>query len=678
MADEWVDIAVGPPVSAGDEWVDVAAGPPIAVPEASFGDRFKANLVQAANTVFPFADEAAAGVRSVLPGYGGYDEELAAIRQGQAEHAGANPYEAGVSSVIGALASAPFLPSAVGQRSTLAGKLAQAAAEGAGYGAFYGAGSAKEGERLEAGLDSAKIGAITGPVATLLGEGVKTAGGKLAQGGRALARKAFGARQSDYAKSANRIGMILDVPEDEIGTFTKKTLDEFAQSGELGASRDPARLYAIAAHNERALEKEIGGTVAAFDEIVGSPVTPEFANAERMIADGRIPGDKIPGFTRRLKQLRANIEENPTLSYVQAQKVALGKDWVPDDGVRNEFTRAIYSDLQKTVEQAVPQVKALNGELRRYKVLMPILERGVASDEASTGIARFIQGIRTSGGGGVPLIAGAISGHPYLGAGVTAGLMAAQSPRGYAVGGKLLERAGEAAISASGGAGRLGVISAPNLAAQIRSQTEESSLRSGQKVSNTSPSGTDKSEQAGKPPLPPQIVDAQFLEPRSEDQKTTGGRLPSDNSAPNIFELQPESSIFDVGIEPTNIFEVDGMENKISDELLDAVRMVESGGGKYVDGPETKYGTAKGPYQLLDSTGRELHKKLKIKDEYNPYDEKQSRKIAKAYLEELLDEFGSVELALTAYHTGRGNVKAGKIGPQGRAYAPKILGLLKA
>jgi hypothetical protein len=114
------------------------------------------------------------------------------------------------------------------------------------------------------------------------------------------------------------------------------------------------------------------------------------------------------------------------------------------------------------------------------------------------------------------------------------------------------------------------------------------------------------------------------------------------------------------------------------ESLLDAVREVESSGGKKNTGPITKHGTAKGPYQLIDRYGKAYHKQLGIKEKYDPYDEKQSRQIAKAMMEDNLRWVnGDVKQALLAYHTGIGNIRRGEIGPEGKKYAGKVFAALE-
>lgn len=97
---------------------------------------------------------------------------------------------------------------------------------------------------------------------------------------------------------------------------------------------------------------------------------------------------------------------------------------------------------------------------------------------------------------------------------------------------------------------------------------------------------------------------------------------------------------------------------QVESKLLDAVEKAESGGRADAVGPKTKYGTAKGAYQLLDATGKEQMKKVGLNpDDYNPFDKELSRKLAANYLGELMKRYGGNErLALAAYNWGMGNL----------------------
>jgi len=554
-----------------------------------------------------------------------YEQRLAEIQdyQGAFNEAIAPSTTASVFEKVG---PALLLPGQGALRAAVKNPVARvgaSAVEGAGWGGVYGASGAEEGQMLEGAMEGASLGGLFGAGAGAIGEGLSALGSGLDKSGKALGRKAFGARQSDYAKSANRLGIITDVPDDEIGTYTKAVLDDFAESNALGLSREPAKLVQRASQQEQALEKQIGAIVRSYDDLVGSPVKPDFTNAYEMITSGRIPADKVPSYLKRLEALESGIEENGkgTLSYLQQQKVAIGKDWVPEDSVRNEFTRAIYSDLQRTIANHVPDVAPINQQLRKYKVLMPILQRGLAAEESATGLNKFIQSIRTSGGGGVPLLAGMYTGHPLLGAATTAAMAAAGNPTGMGITGRALQGLGSRAAGVGDVATRA-----------------------------IAPLAVAGSEFSSEKPQAPSL-------PRSQRTPTGQSELRASSSYPNsVFDKDQSLS-----------------EPSVFAKVLDAVKLVESSGDPNAIGPETKYGRAKGAYQFLDSTGKEYHKKLGIKEPYDPHNESQQRKLAAAYITDLLEMFdGDMALALTAFHTGPENVRKGKIGPVGRNYARSV------
>jgi hypothetical protein len=82
----------------------------------------------------------------------------------------------------------------------------------------------------------------------------------------------------------------------------------------------------------------------------------------------------------------------------------------------------------------------------------------------------------------------------------------------------------------------------------------------------------------------------------------------------------------------------------ISDQLLDSLRKVESGGDTFAINKKTK---AMGPYQFMPDTVQMLHKQG-IK--FNPFDENESREAARQYLGRLAQRHnGNIELALKDY-----------------------------
>jgi transglycosylase-like protein with SLT domain len=100
------------------------------------------------------------------------------------------------------------------------------------------------------------------------------------------------------------------------------------------------------------------------------------------------------------------------------------------------------------------------------------------------------------------------------------------------------------------------------------------------------------------------------------------------------------------------------LRQDVPDDLLDAIRHVESGGDPRAVGPPTRFGRALGPYQFLPSTARQYG--------IDPFDEPQAREGARRYLSDLHAQFGNWPEAIAAYNWGPSNV-----GKKGLDRAPK-------
>lgn len=81
---------------------------------------------------------------------------------------------------------------------------------------------------------------------------------------------------------------------------------------------------------------------------------------------------------------------------------------------------------------------------------------------------------------------------------------------------------------------------------------------------------------------------------------------------------------------------------------------------------------AVGLMQLLPDTAAEQAKLMGMED-YDLTDPKDNLKLGWGYFSRMFDLFGDQKLALTAYHSGPGNVQKGNIGPIGRVYADQVL-----
>lgn len=119
-------------------------------------------------------------------------------------------------------------------------------------------------------------------------------------------------------------------------------------------------------------------------------------------------------------------------------------------------------------------------------------------------------------------------------------------------------------------------------------------------------------------------------------------------------------------------FNFSGIEaqNGLPSGILSAIHMQESSGNTNAVGPMTRYGTAKGGFQFLDDTAKRFNV-------HNPFDTKQAAEGAAKYLRFLLNKFGDIDTAISAYHAGEGNVEAGTgIGPVNRQYVKNVKGYM--
>ena len=110
--------------------------------------------------------------------------------------------------------------------------------------------------------------------------------------------------------------------------------------------------------------------------------------------------------------------------------------------------------------------------------------------------------------------------------------------------------------------------------------------------------------------------------------------------------------------------------SKITPEVLDALRLVESSGNPNAVSPVG----ASGPYQIMESTAQKPGFGVAPITLEDRFDENKSRNFAESYLKgiEKSNPNFTLDQILQSYHSGVGNVKKGNLGPEGKAYVPKI------
>lgn len=606
----------------------------------------------ALNTIKPFASGAARGVGSLLSLV---DYTPATIGQTLAsrvtgEETTGDMVNSQIREIVGgpdkdhpyASAAGEIFPSLAIPGGGLLGRAASAA------GASAGLGYARD---KELGPMAELAATMAGGLAPSAAKGLASlAAPSLEKAGLEMLRKSTGARASDYAKSAKNLST-WDVADGEIESFTKKALDDLLTNGKLGASANPEKALAATVQEESALQKAVGGAIDNYERTVGAPVFPTFERARKYLADLKVPAQQLKAYRNELDALETALLDDGqgSLRALQNQKVAWRGLYEEGNDARNGFNRAVYNDMRDTIEKAVPEVRPLNRELMKYEVVKPILQRALGTSENQSPLSSIAGALRTTGGfltsptiiggtlggaagGGVGLAAGAA-----LGKALTPGGQRALGLRAVGAARSLREPIGMSSLFSS----------APTLAEQARPQNENHRLRT---VGANTKSQTD--------PL-------RAMQGESVQKASPSGASPKvryfDNSTPKAGKNEAKT---DVSMPIPKDINPQALET-----LLDAVSHVESRGNPKA---LSKVG-AKGQFQIMDATGREYHDKLGITEAYDPYNPKQARQIAKAILLDYLRMFdGDVEKAITAYHSGPGNVSKGKIGPEGRKYFPLI------
>jgi hypothetical protein len=572
---------------------------------------------------FGAGDEITAGGAALLGG--DYDQELAKVRGYQQSFQEASPaVDIGLQLAAGLKVPVP------------AGKMtvAKTAGLGAAYGGAYGFGEGEGGldNRLAAAEDDAKIGAALGGVLGLGAKGVQSIAKNAPDIAAKLQRRSIGARQGDYAKTANEIG-ITTLPDGNLETLTKSAVDDLIATGKLGKSREPTQLLQAARQGEKEIDSQIARVVNQYDKNAGAPVFPQFENAMQYLTEGKVPADKVDDYFKRLAKLSDNIkaEGQGKLSYLQQQKIAQGALFDPNDSALNGFNRAIYYDLQGAIESKIPEISALNKESQKFKLVKPILQRNLAITENQDGIEAIKGFIKTTGGYGTLATAGGLSGGlPGVVGGLAAGklISALNSPAGKKNVANVLSGLGSAAAKAPQARGAI----AP-LMAGITDETIPS-----KSLEDTKP----KSQQ----------TESRRLSLPLQNSALTQG----DNVNRKEFETaikppeRPDPILTPIPSQLNNLSKPERIK-KVADfveaqpPLIKAIIKTESSGDPFALSPT-------GPQGLMQLT-RLIGKAYGAKDRWDP---KQNVEAGTKFLQDLAEKYDDPKVILAAYNQGETQV----------------------
>ncbi len=419
---------------------------------------------------------------------------------------------------------------------------------------------------------------------------IKKAAPKITETANALGRRSLGTRQSDYGKASDV--RTIETPEGSVETPVKAALDDLVVNEKLGASRDPATMIKIADATTKEINRQITEAIKHFDETSSIPAKPDFSGARAYLDSGSVPADLVESYATRLDDLEQGINSRGggDLSYLQKQKVALGKSYDPADAVKSGFDRAIYDDLKTSIESYYPEIKGLNAELSKYMTVDPILTRSLKAAESQSPVSKLRDLFYTTGGIGAPTLAGTMLGGPVgtaLGASVGLATKALASPTGQAKIAKGLRGAAKVAGKAETVGKAINAAETPLIG------------------------GIEATESSKEKPKSSAITDTFKTEKPMEDMK------------PKAEELAP-----------------------VKDEILDAVRKVESSDGKFL---VSKAG-ARGAYQFMPATAKAYN--------VDPTDqnEEDDREGAWNLIQDEFEALGSLPLALASYNAGRRRV----------------------
>lgn len=569
---------------------------------------------------FNLADEAAAGIRSYLPGFQDYDSELAALRGGQKQFDERHRAMSVVGRVAGGLPAA-FL---TGPASTVA----QMAKVGAVTNAAYGFGAGEDGllNRMGNAAKDAFIGAVTTPVVSKTVQAITT---PFKEAGQSLLRRSIGTRASDYAKEAKELG-VGDIVDGDVASFTKQAINELQERGVLGDSVKAGKLLANMLQRKDEIGSRVGQIIDDFDAAGHPPITPTFDNAMDYIASGRIDARKADDLVNELLSLSDAIKQQGggSLRYLQNQKTAYGGKYDQGDDALNGFYRAVTRDFKENVEKYVPEVLPLNKELQKLHVVDPILRRNMGKEEASNWVDSILQKLRTSGGTmTTPTMIGSLAGGSMggpIGAVVGAGLGFASSPAGqHAVGNFLTGNPAvttpiaKAVGSAMTGAG---VFTPGEASASIPKSQDGLSV---------------SIEPIGDTPQGKQLFSGS-MPPRSTELPAAGGKAQSTQQ----FPYMPKLSKSDL----SNV--VSSVVPEKDRAIMMALIKQESGGNTTA---VSKAG-AKGLTQLMPA----MAKAFGVQDVFDPVQNLQG---GYALFQEERDRFKDIRLALAAYNAGSPRVR---------------------
>lgn len=501
-----------------------------------------------------------------------------------------------------------------------ASKLGQALAGGA---SFVGMKSAEAiaPDSKYAGL----VGALSG--AALTGPAVKGAFNKIApqleEVGLGLQRRALGITKADYKAAKNAI---IETVDGEFSTQLKQAADELIQNKTLGTSLDPLSMYDNLQTAKNNAETAIQSVLKAKDLELGSTPSPAFEKTLNYISKN-VAADEVDAYLKKVIDLQDAIqrEGGGSLVYLNQQKKVIGENWKNSPQSDPGFWRTLYSDMKTHIEKYAPEVKDLNKEKQKLIIVEPIITRNFKASAGNYDIGTIQRLLNTTGGAGLAggAILGSLAGNAGAGVAAAGALRALSTPGGQNIVGRGLRGISSTASSLA------------TALSDMRSPTEKL-LDLGYFASKTTPAQTQDAELAAleqqlqqlesETSAPPNVA----LEP-TQSPLTGGSQESKTETAPLTATVKGTSVSLPTG------------QSYAPPSLVKAVIQAESRGRPYA---VSKKG-AGGLMQLMPQTAKALG--INPADRFDPQTNVEA---GSRYLKQMLDRFGSYELALAAYNFG--------------------------
>lgn len=641
---------------------------------------------------FNMGDELTAGANALIDRVSGqsddmgqaYDARLNQMRGYEENLAKASPVASTGLSLMGALRM-PIASTVKGTDSLKKAGL-KLAGEGGLMGALYGFGGGEGGleKRLDDAASAAKVGAIASPLLGVpmiaAGRALEKTATKLPETAAEFDRRSLGATKTHYNSSADDLKLPFEHLSDDVPLETemKKAMNFIANK--IDDTRDPSVVLKRSLNAEREISKEIAADIAKATEAQRGKIAPQFERSWQYIKDGKIPAGQMDAAKDTIKTLADKIrtEGNGKLSFIQQQKIAQGGKYEIGNNAMNGFYRSLYHDLQDVIERYVPTVAQKNAELKNWKIGIPVLRKALSGSEGKNPIQDLIQNVRTSGGvGGLLLLSalmgGSVAGVPGLAAGYAVGY--SRTPAGqHAIAKGLTSPALKAAIDTSAiGAGAVARNLPRALASQMSDQDQATPKTQSRLKLGSSRGGFPAIRGTPQPPKsrPPYSSKLASRSPVKAWTRSPSGKWerPGDDGS---GKTRSQSPTFDKTA-------IDGLISQ-QPPVVQAIIRVESAGK--ADAVSAK--GARGLMQLMPENAKRFG--------VDPGDPAQNIQAGIALLQEEMQRFGDVRLALAAYNAGSPSVqkairKAGGkswekvkmyLPIETRNYVPKVLAEMRA